>query len=291
MREAISRILDTYFPHQGDLRYSLRTAIFIGLFVSLFLLAYQPFGVGDYHGSYRLLRIAGYGLPCMLPTLLQGFAKKYLISVFHMAGKWKTKHELLLLLPMLMLVGLFNSLYTTLAFDYGLTLEGVLRMQVYTLLVGLFPSSAIVGFELAREVMANRALAQNMNDMFKKSSEIGAGDKAVSRQIELRSESGGECMCLDPDTLCFIKAEGNYVEVTHCKLGGKAESNLLRLPLKEAGRKLSEQGLVLPRCHRSYLVNTARICRAEGNAQGLTLHLDRDNLTIPVSRSFVSEFR
>jgi DNA-binding LytR/AlgR family response regulator len=55
--------------------------------------------------------------------------------------------------------------------------------------------------------------------------------------------------------------------------------------------QVARQCADIQRCHRSYLVNRRRVARAMGNAQGLTLHLDRGEIEVPVSRSFVASFR
>ncbi len=291
MNKSLGGILGTQFPHEGGVANSIRSAAKVGLIVAMFMLVYQPFGVGSLSGPFRLLKIAAYGLPCMLPALLLGLVRTWLVRHCHMAGKWKLWQELLLMLPMLMLVGLLNSLYTALLNHWHLSFDDFLQMQAYTLLVGVFPCALMLGVELLREGRANRSMAKDLNMVMDKQAEREPLKCPCPAAAELVLESGSESLGVSPERLCYVKAEGNYVELVQCAEGGRPLTSLLRLPLKEVESSLAAQGLKLARCHRSYLVNPARVLRAEGNAQGLTLHLDRACLTVPVSRSFVAGFR
>ena len=49
--------------------------------------------------------------------------------------------------------------------------------------------------------------------------------------------------------------------------------------------------LTVVQCHRTFLVNTEKIIRASGNAQGFTLQLKDLPETIPVSRKYVPQIR
>ncbi len=66
---------------------------------------------------------------------------------------------------------------------------------------------------------------------------------------------------------------------------------LLRSSLTRIERQLRPFYPRLFRCHRAYIVNSARIVKVAGNAQGLKLTLKDAAAAIPVSRRYVDEFR
>ncbi|MBN2069686.1 MAG: LytTR family transcriptional regulator [Opitutales bacterium] len=276
------------YPRQRSPKEILGYSLKIGLFVAAFLVLYKPFGLNELTGKYRNLIIAGYGLPCMLPMVAQGFSKQWLLNRFSFTERWTVGHELLLTLPMLLLIGLCNSIYTILVSRTAFSGGVILQMELYTVLIGIFPCSGVIALEMIRQGRMNQTLARGMNERIEEHSDVAAES---GRPLLLQSESESDALKTTEEELCFIKAGGNYIEVTHCRECTKPETTLLRLPLKEAEQSLLEQGITMARCHRSYLVNAKRIARVQGNAQGLILHLDRGELTVPVSRSFVSDFR
>lgn len=120
------------YPRRRSPKEILGYSLKIGLFVAAFLVLYKPFGLNELTGKYRNLIIAGYGLPCMLPMVAQGFSKQWLLNRFSFTERWTVGHELLLTLPMLLLIGLCNSIYTILVSRTALSGGVILQMELYT---------------------------------------------------------------------------------------------------------------------------------------------------------------
>ena len=102
-------------------------------------------------------------------------------------------------------------------------------------------------------------------------------------RIAIPSENGKEDVVLPAAELLYIRSSGNYLEVFH---GGA----------KQVGRKVvrgslkrTEEALAgvpgMKRCHKSHIVNLARVERVSGNAQGYHLHFRGTAETVPVSRT------
>lgn len=90
------------------------------------------------------------------------------------------------------------------------------------------------------------------------------------------------------DELLFVKADGNYIELTQLK-GNKISKELKRISLTQFETQLS----VYPhffRCHRTYLVNMFKIEKIAGNSQGYLLSFNDTDIKIPVSRKQIDDF-
>jgi DNA-binding LytR/AlgR family response regulator len=81
----------------------------------------------------------------------------------------------------------------------------------------------------------------------------------------------------------------NYVNV-YWDENNTLKTTMLRSTLSD----LATQLLVLPsvfRCHRGWLVNTRKVSRVQGNAQGLRLSLNLLSQHVPVSRGNIQAYR
>ena len=106
--------------------------------------------------------------------------------------------------------------------------------------------------------------------------------------IELPALSGGGFSCEQKDLL-YLEASQNYVSIFHLGKKDGLSSLLIRNTLSAAHAELPVD--VFYRCHRSYIVNLNKIVGVSGNAQGLLVELENCSSKIPVSRSFISEFK
>jgi DNA-binding LytR/AlgR family response regulator len=66
---------------------------------------------------------------------------------------------------------------------------------------------------------------------------------------------------------------------------------LIRNTISAIEEQLKTHHPLIFRCHRGYMVNIRKILSVSGNAQGFKLFLEGVTETIPVSRSYVPEFR
>jgi len=91
------------------------------------------------------------------------------------------------------------------------------------------------------------------------------------------------------DDLFFMNAEENYVAIHFKK--EKNQRTLIRNTISSIEEQLKDHYPLIFRCHRGYVVNIRKIISVTGNAQGFELFLDGIPEAIPVSRSYVPEFR
>jgi ABC-type sulfate transport system permease component len=90
---------------------ALKSSVYTSVFVAVFLAVFQPFGLHSVEGPWRLLVIASFGLPCLLPDLLIGCSLVYWFGHSNAGERWKVWHELLVTLLYLFAIGASNYAY------------------------------------------------------------------------------------------------------------------------------------------------------------------------------------
>jgi len=293
MLAASIRFLNSPQPPNMSYMWALRASVYTSLFVALFLVAFQPFGLGSINGPNKLLVIASYGLPCFPPNLLINCV---LVHLFRRSGKmaagWKVYHTLATMLLFLLVIGASNYTYDCILSGADFNLRWLVRMELYTALVGFFPAAVIFASARALSASRNESAAEALNRSIETAAKTEAPPATVPAHIiSLSGDNKDESLSVDARDICYLKSDGNYVEVVVATEGAKRETKLLRATLKDMETQLAGQCGDIVRCHRSFLVNQRRILGAEGNAMGLVISLDRDGLQVPVSRSYVAAFR
>jgi hypothetical protein len=107
--------------------------------------------------------------------------------------------------------------------------------------------------------------------------------------ISLKDENDDIKMILKVENLLFIQSSDNYVEINHLE-NDVAKKLLVRNSVKKMEEQFSHTMII--RCHRSFMVNTSKIEFAKKTPSGFNLRLKHlSGVTIPVSKSYISEFR
>lgn len=289
---ALFRLLISPQPPNTSYVSAVRRSVYISIFVAVFLVAFQPFGLATLESDYKLLIIASYGLPCFLPNILIGCTLAFWAKSRRRPAVWRVWHELATILMYILVISLSNYLYGHSLSFFDASWRALLEMVGYTMLVGFFPAVAVFFSNRAYNTSRNETAAASLNRSIESAAKSHHETPAApAPRITLSGDNRDESLTVDTDDICYIKSDGNYVEVVTAASGAKREARLLRATLKEMETQLSGQCASIVRCHRSYLVNSQRIASAEGNSTGLVITLDRDAIQVPVSRSYVAAFK
>lgn len=144
----------------------------------------------------------------------------------------------------------------------------------YVLIMG-FPYFLYVGYLHVRDTIKN---LKNENST-----------TSLKTEVALKDENNIVRLVLKIENLLFIKSADNYIEV-HFLENGILSKSLLRTSIKKLETSFSNTPII--RCHRSFIVNTSNIELTKKTSSGYTLKLNQvSELTIPVSKSYLSEFR
>jgi hypothetical protein len=265
---------EDYLPHYFGLpRYKWIFVISIGVFVSLFLLAFQPFGVNNFDPDFAitpefLFAIGSIGFVVsaalaaneflLRPALLKSPGRRQIIA-------W--------LVWVYLLVATVAFLYYNLLGDWHdlhwSSYFGFIRD------IGMVISFPIAGFlfYIRHESLQSRFVA------------LRSLPPAVTstRLVHFTSENEKDNVAIALDQLLYLEAQDNYVAVMHLEQGVR-RGVLVRTSLKRLEASLDEP--LLRRCHRSFIVNLQRVRSCHGNRHGLKLGLEDGDKPIPVSRAY-----
>jgi len=105
-------ILTKPYPKSKDFKRKLLSAFMFGLFVFLFLLIFQPFGINMWQSSYKVLRLMGYGLITSSVLIANSIIIETIFKSWFKEEKWTVWKEILWTLWTVLLIGTLNLLYS-----------------------------------------------------------------------------------------------------------------------------------------------------------------------------------
>ncbi|MBL7083593.1 MAG: LytTR family transcriptional regulator DNA-binding domain-containing protein [Candidatus Aminicenantes bacterium] len=286
------RFLKQPYPLRLDAEYDLKNAFLISLFVFLFLLVFQPFGLSTIEPELKYLLIIGFSGVCFLFLLINLLIiPKILKNVFN-EGNWTVLKRIMWCLWIVFTIGIGNYLFTWLfdaIFDfYRLGFDLFIFIQLITLLIAVFPITVYTILSQIYLLRENLKAAEEISAKLR-NSELSPGDMpGQDQKVILVSENRREKCEFHARDLLFISSEGNYVEIF--LKNEKIKSVLLRNSLRRIEEQLENYPFFF-RCHRAYIVNIKKIIKATGNAQGFKLTLKEIDQKIPVARRYTKEFK
>jgi hypothetical protein len=271
----------------------LRQAAVIGLFVGLFLLLFQPFGLSTWQTPDKFLKILGFGLVTFVITGFNFTVWPKLFPRQFSDERWNVGRQIMLITGNILLIAIGNRLYL----EWLLNQEGYtnygswLGMVLVTFLIGLFPTTGAVMLNYIHKLRkySQSAAGFSMHPLIP--AEPIRGTETVSipapEQVEnpltLIADNEKDTVTLDAAQLLYVESSDNYCTVVYQK-NSQLVKPLLRSSLSRMEGQINRPRIV--RCHRSYVVNLDRVERVTGNAQGYRLHLANGLVQVPVSRQY-----
>jgi hypothetical protein len=113
-------------------------------------------------------------------------------------------------------------------------------------------------------------------------------ERVAESLLFIKTQVKQDDFSLNLNELLFVKAEGNYIELTTCA-DGLINTGLKRISLTQFETQLSSYPHFF-RCHRAYLVNMFHVEKVSGNSQGYSLAFGATELKVPVSRAQIETF-
>ena len=270
-------LLQEPYPLEENPWRRLRRAALIGLFVGLFLLLFQPFGLQLWQTERKTLKILGFGVVTALITAVVYLTPAWVWPAQFREERWTVGREILLLNTNLLLIAVGNRLYLNTLLGADTHPLDWLGTVVVTYLVGLFPVGASVlgNYILRLKRFAARASAVPVS---------APTTAPPAAELVLVAENEKDTVRVSPSDLLFVESADNYSTIVYWE-GDKLARTLLRSSLSRLeGQVPPASGVV--RCHRSFLVNLQQVEKVTGNAQGYRLHLAGGQVQVPVARRY-----
>lgn len=271
----IIRFLNKPFPEQQSRFGTPKTALAISLFITFFLYIFKPFGL-DTLESNSFLICLGFGSMTFFTSIMYEYIVGQVLKLKGERENWTFWKWILNSLGLVLFISLANFLFARMAI-FGYIDWRLFPAMIYgTFMVGLIPFLMLGSFSLLLAERKFQGIATEINQQEKVD--------AVQSTISESSIFG-----IPLSKIRYAEALQNYVKIGHVDQNGAFATKTERATLKQILEQTKGGSIV--KCHRSFLVNRNAILSATGNAQGLLLTLSECDTLLPVSRSYIKEFR
>ena len=293
------QLLNQPYPCEEPARQRWIKALWIGVFVGLFLLVFQPFGLTIWETPYKTVKILGFGLIAFLVTAVINLLTPILFQNQFTNERWTVGREILWITTHITLIGLVNYFYLNWLIGNPIDAMGLLSMIVVTSLIGIFPSAASV---LLNYIVRLKKYSQSASEIpihAQQPENRISGQSEKPLLITLTAENEKDSLRFPPTDLLYIESSDNYSTIVYLKnnqpIKALLRSSLSRLESQlESGvdattKAIAHNAIVrnsIVRCHRSYIVNLEKVEKISGNAQGYKLHLHDGLFQLPVARKY-----
>lgn len=275
MRKAIQQYLHRGFPLLRNDHQGWKYIACIGILIAILMNFQQPFGLYAWEHPYKWLVLSGFGL---IYTIVTGFYYLFFQVLFPRllhAATWTVGKEILISLIIFVSAGIVNWGLALATIPWStLSLISFARVQSETLVFGFSPVVLLASIIEARYLRRSRLSANNANETI--------GQKPVPAIALLPIRLNG--FQFEAHELLYIAADQNYVFIYYTR-NGKNDRKHCRITLKAIEAMLKQHPAIV-RCHRSFIINTAKVIKTYGNSENLTVALKGCTDKIPVSRNY-----
>lgn len=274
------QVLKRPYPVTDGKTYIIRDAVVGGVFVTLFLFLFRPFGMSsaDLTGWQMFFICLQYGLVTYVVGLIWGLFILAFPALFD-DKHWNVGKEIISVVVFIVLISIANMIFTNMRYGGSLSWTILLIWVRITLSIGIFPIALGVLLQQIRLARKFGNEAQTINQHLHEQHPVEQQDSIVT----LYGDNQNEMLTLNIQHLLYLEADDNYVEVVFIS-DDALTRKVLRAPLKKMEEYLAPWPFFF-RCHRAFIVNLQQVDQISGNAQGYKLHLFNCPELIPVSRT------
>ncbi len=268
--------LNKPFPIIETVKQKFLTALLFAMFVYIFLLIFQPFGIAETK-TFKPLYISGYFLITFLVMLFNFFFFIFVFKKIFVPDNWLVKKQITFEMWNMLMIAFFNWLYTLIT-SYDNIVPSLISFLFFTISVGIFPIIFYTMYAEKYLTKKHQLIAENLTDKIK------TPFKKDNQQINIVSDNKKDNIVLDLQKFICVRSEGNYANVFYFE-----NDNVKKKLIRSTLLKISEQLIIfdsIKRCHRSYIVNLQNVDKVGGNARNYNFYIEKLDFTIPVSRSF-----
>ena len=257
-------------------RFKILYSFGIAIFCFLFLYIFEPFGLYNLSGLYKLKIISLYVFSGLLISLVHLFwLQNKIIKTYNL------RNTILWISWITFLTSISSSVINDIAFNHGYFyfLSFIVFLGII-FGITIFPILVLILWHYVHTLKKQIKVSGQLN---KKIQEKGKKPDS-SETIIFEASNKRENISLLRYNFLYIKSADNYIDVYY-KEGNSIKHNLLRNTLNEIEKKF-EGNKNIQRCHMSYIVNIGVIDSVLGNASGYKLKLKNTEVLIPVSKKY-----
>ncbi len=274
MIKDVVQVLNKPFPEMERPTY-FKLLISLSLFVTFFLYIFEPFGLSTLQENQFLICL-GFGSMTFVGAMIYDFIFHVILRLNSNSEKWTYGKWVVDNLGYMLFISLANFLYARLVIIGFINWEFFPQMIYSTFMIGIIPLLSIGAWTLLKGEKKYQTIAEEINQ-----------NRAAPNTRN--AQAATTLFDISTDRIRYVEALQNYSKIGYITPQGAIKEKIERITLKDV---LSEaEGSPIVKCHRSYLVNLDAVITTSGNAQGLLLSLADCDKVIPVSRTWVPEFR
>lgn len=267
------QILKQPYPHSDSNRRKLFLSVGAGIFIAIFLIYFQPFGINEFESPDKILILSGYGVITTSIMLFFYFVVPLAFQKSMKEENWTVGLEIVLFMSNFTFIAICNIIYSKINFFQSAGISDLINMVSYTFILGIFPAVAVVVSNYIYHLKQYSHPPQPSNQT------------SVSQYlpITLTAENEKDKLSFSDNELFYIESSDNYSTVIY-ERDGQIFKEIIRSSLIRLESQISSNHIL--RCHRSYIVNLDKVVKISGNAQGYKLHLKDSDFVVPVARKY-----
>ncbi len=293
--------LNKPFPRSEVDKRAVITNFFVGCFVALFLIVFEPFDIAHWQTDKKELKLIGFGAVSFIIPIFVSVIIAQIIHKKPIEDSWTIGKEIVVILIILLCIAFGNMIYGRLFYIMPFTWNGFLFAFVSVLLIGIFPVTLHVLRKHNKLLKINLEKATVVNEHLHPE-EIKKTEDHIPREMPLPNmpdnlvdeikivpkiifvaENEKDKLEILPEQLLYIEAADNYSNIVFTE-GEKIKKQLIRSSLKRIESQINFDFIV--RCHRTFVVNLKNVKNVEGNAAGYKLYFNKDSYFVSVSRNY-----
>jgi len=269
------------YPFVADFRTKFIISFVFGLFIYLFLMVFQPFGIENIEAN-KAIFLSGFGFITFFTLIFSLILLPLFLPALFDLDKWNIGKEIGFIVLNVILITLLNYAYDDIFGQAHPQKHNLLFFIPVTLAVGVIPITIMVFFFEIYLREKHEKKASSISSKIQ-SNRITEGP-IHHKMIFIKYDSTNKIFEIDENDLVFIKSDDNYCKIYHFN-NDVIQTSILRITLKNIEKQLEKHPDII-RCHRSYIVNKKRILRISGNARSYNIHFENCKETAAISRSF-----
>ena len=270
--------LNKKITYTQNIRNQFLIALLLGILVTFIIIFLHPYGAGLNEFPYKNLYFIGYGFL----TFLSYFFSFFIFHFYYKkVKKWKWLEELLFVFIFVSLMIIAANIYTELVVN-----KKPVRLSLEHFLV--WYQVVFFGFGILIGVVTILLRKHFAEEELKLENTVLIDKKEVQTNeiITIKSTLKKDFFKVEKNKIVYIKSEDNYVYVFY--LDKDALNNKM---LRSTLSNIQNQVPFLLKTHRSYLVNPKYIEKLKGNSQNAKLYLSKNEIKIPVSKTYYSAIK
>lgn len=261
----MSLSLNRPIPYTQGWKQTIAIGSIVGTGLSMLLIFLEPFDTSEVQLSYKVLKLAGYGLCFLIPILIMHPIENALFK--KQQHRWYILNELGYIIICLLLIYTTCYFYNTYIVNNGgvASLKG---WQYFMIYYGL-PFMPFLG-----------PLWLYFRNRFGK---ITLPESTMQKDITttITGENKKESLTISVSDFVYAQAQQNYVAI-HYLENETLQKKMIRSTLSNVQKQMPDAWQV----HRSYLVNLAFAKTISGNSRKRELFLTETLEAIPVSQKY-----